>query len=83
MTFHAVPVFALINTGEEKEKGPDSGPFSLGVLRFEDVKLLGYFFFAGAFIFAFEAVFFAGAFITAFLTTFFFAAAIETSYLSE
>jgi hypothetical protein len=80
VTFRAVPAFALINTGElKKRKRPLFRAFSLGVLRFEDVRLLGYFFFAGAFFFAFEAVFFAGAF----LTTFFVAAAIEASYLSE
>jgi hypothetical protein len=53
------------------------------LLRFEDVQLFGYFFFAGAFFFAFDAVFIAGLFFTAFLTTFFFTAAIEASCLSE
>jgi len=53
------------------------------LLRFEDVQLFGYFFFAGAFFFAFDAVFIAGLFFTAFLTTFFFAVAIEASCLSE
>jgi len=70
----------------KKKKALVQGLFSLGVLRFGDVELLAYFFFAGAFIFAFEAVFFAGLFLaTAFFAgAFFFAAvAIEASYLSE
>ena len=83
MTFRTEPVFVLIDgEGERKRKRPLFRAFSLGLLRFEDVQLFGYFFFAGAFFFAFDAVFIAGLF-TAFLTTFFFAAAIEASCLSE
>ena len=55
------------------------------MLRFGDIELLIYLFFAGAFAFAFEAVFFAGlALATTFFAGAFFAAvAIEASYLSE
>jgi hypothetical protein len=79
VTFRAAPVCASIDAGwRRKRKRPSVQGLLFGVLRFGDVRLLVYFFFAGAFFFAFEAVFFAGAFFT----TFFFAA-IETSYLSE
>jgi hypothetical protein len=84
VTFRAEPVFVLIDgEGKRKRKRPLFRALSLGLLRFEDVQLFDYFFFAGAFFFAFDAVFIAGLFFTAFLTTFFFAAAIEASCLSE
>ena len=76
MTFPAERVSTSCKPQQKKEKALFARAFSSGAFRLEVYRRCRYFFFAGAFFFAFAAGFFIIGFFAA---VFFFAVAIETS----